>query len=189
MQTSWRRGTDPHDLVVKTTSGIVHGILNDTYPGVRRFLSIPYAAPPVGTLRWEPPKPYIPNGAIHANRYGPACPQFTGNSTDGFYNIVPGFNVNIELLAEDCLTVSVYAPVPEDKNSQMDTAGLPVFIWIYGGGERSSTTERWLDSLTVVKRLRCWWRKHRKFLFTKQMNRWERMLSSCNAVSGLAPSH
>ena len=140
--TELARRNDPHGLEVKTTSGIVHGILNDTYPGVRRFLSIPYAAPPVGNLRWEPPQPYTSKGAIHANRYGPACPQFTGNSTDGFYNIVPGFNVNIELLAEDCLTVSVYVPVPEATEGQADSPGLPVFIWIYGGGEWSLTTGR-----------------------------------------------
>ena len=126
---------DPHGLTVKTTSGLVHGILNDTYPGVRRFLSIPYAAPPVGNLRWKPPRPYTPKGDIHADSYGPACPQFNGNSTTGFYNIVPGFNVAPKLLGEDCLTVSVYAPVPEDEERGLHTPSLPVFIWIYGGGK------------------------------------------------------
>ena len=121
-------------LTVHTTSGTVHGTLNETYAGVRRFLSIPYAAPPVGNLRWEPPQAYTPNGDIDATTYGPACPQFASNATGGFFSLSPGLSPNPTFLSEDCLTLSVYTPQLEEGACNANKPGLPVVIWIFGGG-------------------------------------------------------
>ena len=131
LSAAYKNHTGHAGLTVQTTSGTVIGITNATYPGVRRFLSIPYAAPPVGDLRWEPPQRYESKGVVHANSYGPACPQFNGIQ-NSFYNYASGFGVTPALLGEDCLTVSVYAP--DISKGGCGSTGLPVFIWLYGGG-------------------------------------------------------
>jgi para-nitrobenzyl esterase len=101
-----------------TESGIAIGTTGN---GVDEFLGIPYAAPPVGLLRWMPPKPY---GFFHglvlkANQFGSECTQ-------------PGSG------SEDCLFLNVYTPQPEfDRNSNDDREflrGRPVMVWIHGGG-------------------------------------------------------
>jgi carboxylesterase type B len=63
----WRIGQ-----TVKTTSGEVTG-RGSLLPGndkVSEYLAIPYAAPPVGALRWEPPQPYVGNRSINATSWG-----------------------------------------------------------------------------------------------------------------------
>ena len=100
--------------VVETGSGAVRGVSS---AGVDSFLGIPYAAPPVGDLRWSPPQPAAPwDGVRAAEAFGNRCPA--AESTNG-----PRSET------EDCLFVNVQRPAgstPEDR--------LPVYVFIHGGG-------------------------------------------------------
>ena len=85
------------------------------------FRAIPYAAPPVGPLRWAPPaSPAHWSGARAADKSGPACPQAV---TPGQPN-AGGYSGPTD---EDCLTLDVTAPHAAKK--------APVMVWVYGGGE------------------------------------------------------
>jgi para-nitrobenzyl esterase len=94
-----------------TESGPVQGI---TVAQVAEFLGIPYAAPPVGPLRWRPPnKPPAHAGTLNAGAYGPACEQ----------------SLTIDPVSEDCLTLNIFAPASATASSK-----LPVMVWVHGGG-------------------------------------------------------
>src|SRR4051794_25015784 len=100
---------------VKTDAGAVEGATSAD--GVRAFLGIPYAAPPVGALRWQAPQPVTPWTAVkQVTAFGARCMQG------------PIFNDMIfrDQLSEDCLYLNVWAPPGAAK--------LPVMVWIYGGG-------------------------------------------------------
>lgn len=86
--------------------------------GVRIYLGIPFAAPPVGDLRWRPPAaPAKWNGVRDAGAFGPACVQ---TNTFGV--------MAVRATTEDCLYLNVFAP-------SSDRARLrPVMVWIHGGG-------------------------------------------------------
>ncbi|MEI9996204.1 MAG: carboxylesterase family protein [Rhizomicrobium sp.] len=87
--------------------------------GVDSYKAIPYAAPPVGDLRWRSPQaPPHWHAARDASAFGPACPQ---NVTDGLMK-----RANLPQ-SEDCLTLNVWAPAQH-------AAKLPVMVWIHGGG-------------------------------------------------------
>lgn len=82
------------------------------------FKGIPFAAPPVGNLRWQPPQPVAPwTGVRAANKYGSDCMQapYRANLGEVTFN-------------EDCLYLNVWAPVARGPKP------LPVMVWIYGGG-------------------------------------------------------
>ena len=89
------------------------------------YKNIPFAAPPVGPLRWAPPQPAKPwTGVRDATQYGPACPQkinADGRPNGGGY---------VGPTSEDCLTLNIFAPV----NARTMGRRTPVMVWIYGGG-------------------------------------------------------
>src|SRR3984957_9816372 len=109
--------SDP--LVVKTDQGKVQGKMSADGQA-RDFLGIPFAAPPVGPLRWKPPQPAAKWKSVRqATSFGSRCMQ-----QDRYDDMVfrdPGEN-------EDCLTLNVWAPAVPPKGR------LPVMVWIFGGG-------------------------------------------------------
>jgi len=103
---------------VKTNSGSVEGT---TVAGsnVRVFKGIPFAAPPVGELRWKAPQPPASwNGVRKATEYGARCMQAR------IYDDMIFRDEN----SEDCLYLNVWTP------AKGDTDRLPVMVWMYGGG-------------------------------------------------------
>jgi para-nitrobenzyl esterase len=106
---------------VTIESGQVVGLARDT---ANVFRDIPYAAPPVGPLRWKPPQPAQPwAGERQAILPGPSCPQ--PMNADGAPN-EGGANGPT---SEDCLQLNVFAPKA--------AKGAPVMVWIHGGGHRT----------------------------------------------------
>ncbi|WP_374408807.1 carboxylesterase/lipase family protein [Pelagerythrobacter sp.] len=106
--------------IASTTSGEVGGTLDS---GIAVFKGIPYAAPPVGELRWAPPAPAARwQGVKSARDFGPACvqPEVPGQS---IYNDPPAEQ------SEDCLTLNVWSPEAARK--------APVVVWIHGGSLRT----------------------------------------------------
>ena len=86
---------------------------------MRSYIGVPYAAPPVGDLRWRPPQsPQRWTKTFDATQYGSSCPQ---NADLGAFASAGG--------DEDCLYLNVYAP--DDRSSS--SGPLPVFVWIHGG--------------------------------------------------------
>ena len=101
---------------VLTETGILRGKDSD---GVLSFKNIPYAAPPVGRLRWQPPQKPAPwDGVRSARSYGATCAQLD-NPTNWF---------RFPKISEDCLTLNVWTT---DTNP---SAKLPVMVSIHGGG-------------------------------------------------------
>ena len=107
-------------LTVKTEQGKVTGkTLNDGK--VKAFLGLPYAAPPVGDLRWKAPEPAARwKGERDATKFGAHCAQGRVYEDMIFQDAGP---------SEDCLFLNVYAPADAKKDSK-----LPVMFWIHGGG-------------------------------------------------------
>jgi len=100
--------------LVFTFSGPVRGSV--TSAGVREFLGIPYAAPPVGNLRWRPPVPHAPWFApLEATQFANHCPQ-------------PPSPFGIASVTEDCLFLNVFTP---DSNDFFHPRA--VMVWIHGG--------------------------------------------------------
>jgi para-nitrobenzyl esterase len=102
--------------IVRTTSGELEGVFEGN---LYVFRGVPYAAPPMGELRWLPPQPVKPwQGLRPANAYGPIAPQNM--------EPLPIFRKEAEPQSEDCLFLNVYTP-------GLDSARRPVMVWIHGG--------------------------------------------------------
>jgi para-nitrobenzyl esterase len=109
--------------VANTAKGPVRGFVNN---GVYEFLGIPYAAPPVGDLRWRPPVAHEPwRDVLKATAYGPTCAQI---SELGVYAGPPNSN-------EDCLYLNVFTPAVGRHES------LPVIVYFHGGGEEGESND------------------------------------------------
>ena len=121
--------------VVTLDAGRVEGVV---VGGIASFKGIPYAAPPVGALRWRAPQPVKPWSDIrHADKVGPLCMQKI-NATDNGVGPPPA--------SEDCLNLDVYAP------AKVTGAKLPVMFWIHGGGYvNGSGTAALYDGTNLAK--------------------------------------
>ena len=108
--------------VVVTADGAVRG---KAVAAADEFLGIPYAAPPVGALRWRPPRPPAPwPGIRDAASYAPHCPQ-------------PSSPFGVASMSEDCLYLNVFTPAgPRARN-------LPVMVWVHGGSLRTGAGDEY----------------------------------------------
>lgn len=112
-----RPAAKPNNGTVTVESGALRGISGRT-PGVMVYRGIPYAAPPVGDLRWHKPLPPITWAGIRdASSFGPACPQPSGEMVRDLPQ------------SEDCLTANIWTSASPGSGDRQ-----PVYVWIYGGG-------------------------------------------------------
>lgn len=121
---------------VKIAQGLLGG---EAVNGIAAFKNIPFAAPPVGPLRWMPPQA-APSwtGARDATKFGPACAQVPG------YAALGGIAADAPQ-SEDCLTLNVWAPAKASK--------APVMVWIHGGAHRIGTASLpFYDGTAFAKR-------------------------------------
>jgi para-nitrobenzyl esterase len=110
------RAAEAPDLA-RVATGALHGALDGD---VVSFKAIPYAAAPVGDLRWRAPRPAPAwSGVRAADKYGAICTQRYDPKDNGT-GALP--------MSEDCLTVNVWRPVSGPRH------GLPAMVWIHGGG-------------------------------------------------------
>lgn len=105
-------GSAPKTPAIVTESGPLKGIINGN---ITEFLGIPYAAPPIGSMRWRPPQSFGRwHGVLDASAFGSVCTQGGRGS-------------------ENCLFLNIYAPNFK-KNANKHGGALPVMFWIHGGG-------------------------------------------------------
>ena len=108
---------------VRVQGGVLVGTVDS---GVESFKGIPYAAPPIGALRWTLPRPVTPWSAERAaDDFGPSCMQ------SSIPRNVPPSSHGAQL-SEDCLTLNVWAPQAAIR--------APVMVWIHGGGNDSGSS-------------------------------------------------
>jgi para-nitrobenzyl esterase len=103
---------------VRTDAGPVRGTVEN---GITIYKGIPFAAPPLGDLRWSAPKPAVHwKTVLQADKFAPACMQVP--------IVMPALGLDPVTVNEDCLYLNVWTPAktPKDK--------LAVMVWIYGGG-------------------------------------------------------
>jgi para-nitrobenzyl esterase len=102
---------------VKVEDGLLQGTYED---GLTVYKGIPFAAPPVGDLRWRPPQPPAKwEGELKADKFAPGPIQSWGSPSD---------------FSEDCLYLNVWTPAKSLGDN------IPVFVWIYGGGFNGGAT-------------------------------------------------
>ena len=103
---------------VRTQAGLVQGTMQD---GITVYKGIPFAAPPLGNLRWRAPQPPAPwTGVKQADKFAPACIQTPV--------VFPALGMDTYPVNEDCLYLNVWTPAKSPKDK------LAVMVWIYGGG-------------------------------------------------------
>jgi para-nitrobenzyl esterase len=118
--------------VVRTANGLVRGTVGS---GIRTFLGVPFAAPPIGALRFRSPQPAASwQGVRNATHFGSPCPQVAGifaPNGQGSTN-------------EDCLFLNVYTPTPA-------RSPRPVMVWIHGGGFTAGSASQYDASVLSAR--------------------------------------
>ena len=107
---------------VKVEGGLVQGAVED---GLTVYKGIPFAAPPVGNLRWRAPQPVVKwNGVKETAKFATACIQ----------GMTMGPGGSGPAPSEDCLYLNIWSPAKSPRDN------VPVFVWIYGGGFAMGST-------------------------------------------------
>jgi para-nitrobenzyl esterase len=116
-------------VTVDTTAGSVRGKVSGD-GAVDVFRGVPYAAPPVGELRWKPPRPPVPwQGSRDAFEAGSPCPQ----------------SGRLASTNEDCLYLNIWAPHRRPEQE------MPVMVFIHGGGQRQSAAHEYNADWLVTR--------------------------------------
>lgn len=122
---------------VRVEGGMISGTTAD---GVRSFKGVPFAAPPVGELRWKAPQPVIAwEGTRKCDAFGPQCPQAPYPQASMYYSPP-------QKQSEDCLNLNVWtAARPGEKR--------PVMVWIHGGALTRGSGSTWVyDGTAFAKK-------------------------------------
>ena len=108
------------ETIACVQSGALRGVIEGN---IRAYRGIPFAAPPLGDLRWKPPAPPVAwQGVRDASQFGSVCTQI---------------DFNLELVGEeDCLFVNVFTASPAPKSKQ------PVMVFFHGGGNEAGDTHQ-----------------------------------------------
>jgi para-nitrobenzyl esterase len=124
---------------VKVAQGRLQGIELSAPTPVNAFLGIPYAAPPVGALRWRPPQPAVRwQGVRMADRFAARCMQ---------QPLFADMMFRSPASSEDCLALNVWTPAGRKSGS-----GLPVLFYIHGGGAIAGDgSERRYDGASMAR--------------------------------------
>lgn len=126
VETTARKNTD----TIRIETGFISGVKNYS-DGVTAFKGIPFAAPPVGDLRWKAPQPAEAwAGVKKCTAFGPSPMQ---GKPVPFMVYTPEFLIPEEPISEDCLYLNVWTKAEKGTKK-------PVFVWIYGGGFTSGGT-------------------------------------------------
>jgi para-nitrobenzyl esterase len=120
--------------IIQITTGKLQGV---AVKNMLEFKNIPYAAAPVGKLRWRPPQPaYKWDGVRDASKFGDACIQ----------PIIKGLNSELASTSEDCLKLNVFTPINSGSKK------LPVMVWFHGGGlVEGSASEPYYEPSGLIK--------------------------------------
>ena len=128
-------GTPPE--LRETRYGMVRGTDDSATSGTYAWKGVPYAQPPVGAMRWQPPaEPAAWTGERSATRFGSACLQMGriyGPGANNRFDDTIGQTLNTPLGSEDCLTLNIWRPATAQDN-------LPVLVFIHGGSAISGYT-------------------------------------------------
>jgi len=128
--------SDDLDQPIAVSGGLITGTFADDRGDVRAFKGIPYAAPPVGDLRWKPPAT-VPDweGVRACTAFGASCPQ-PPSSLIG----------DLGEQSEDCLFLNVWTPADRAYDR------YPVMVWIHGGGYATGTASSdWYDGRHLAR--------------------------------------
>jgi carboxylesterase type B len=157
--------------LVQTTIGPIEGFIDPAFPGVRQWLGVPFAEPPVGGRRFLPPEPKkaLPaskdgsGGAYSATKMPPAPMQAYTTKPDLYAKYVPEF-LSPGPYSEDCLYLNVFGPTLRQKktgNGEEEEGGeddeddgpLPTLVFFYGGeGEWGGVNAEYLQPQAWVQR-------------------------------------
>ena len=133
--------------IVKTENGLVRG-LPAADPRVISFKGIPFAAPPVGELRWKAPQPAADwEGVRDCLEFAPISMQsIPGLDEENIYTIRISIG-SFDSMSEDCLYLNVWTPAKSEKDR------LPVFVWYFGGAlQWGNTAEMEFDGERLARR-------------------------------------